>query len=152
MPRSFAAPRWRIDLARTAATGLGGLAALLIANPHGTAATTLLLVVGALLGLFIALGVEWISRLRAEVVRLQSIERERDVEREQSERMRRLLEWQAQVAKREAALNAIHMKIYSDAFLEVGGVQRIPFEALLARIDVSTRAANLHIPLERPDL
>ena len=80
--------------------------------------------------MFIALGVEWISRLRAEVVRLQSIERERDVEREQSERMRRLLEWQAQVAKHEAALNAIHMKIYSDAFLEVGGVQRIPFEAL----------------------
>ena len=80
--------------------------------------------------MLIALGVEWISRVRAEVVRLQSIERERDVEREQSERMRRLLEWQAQVAKHEAALNAIHMKIYSDAFLEVGGVQRIPFEAL----------------------
>ena len=51
----------------------------------------------------------------------------------------------------DEAARSFHLKAYSDAFLEVGGVQRIPFEALLARIEVSTKAANLDIPIEPLD-
>jgi hypothetical protein len=148
---AFAAPRWRVDLARTAITGLGGLGALALVGWHRSGVVTAsALAVGAILGLLVTLGIEWIARLRAEVVRLQGIERERDAVREQGVRLRQLLELQVQVAQREAAVNAVHMKVYSDAFIEVGGSQRIPLDALLARIEVSTKAENLHIPLQPP--
>lgn len=153
MPESFAAPRWRLDLARTAATGLGGLAALAIAGwPRGAALTAGVAAVGATIGLLVALGVEWVGRLRREVIRLQDVERSGEAEREQAGRLRHHLEYQLQVAKREAALNGVHMKVYSDAFLEVEGVKRIPFDAILARLDVSTRAQNLQLPIERPKI
>jgi precorrin-6B methylase 2 len=106
--------------------------------------------VGAIIGLGISLSIEWIARLRGEVGRLQGIEAERDAVREQGERLRQLLEFQVQVAQREAAINLVHMKVYADAFIEVGGTQRLPADALLARIAVSTKAENLDAPLESP--
>jgi hypothetical protein len=148
---TFAAPRWRIDLARTAATGIGGLGALTLAGwPHNAAVTTLLLAVGATAGLLVAVGLETHLRMRSQFARLEDVERQAEADRGQADAIKRHLEWQVQVAKQEAALNALHMKVYADAFHEVGGTKRIPFGALLARIEVSTKAANLHIPLEPP--
>ena len=145
MSKSSAPPRWKAEIGRTIAIAAGGVIIGLLGWSTATAGA-----IGAVAGVIVALGVEWILRLRAEVVRLQGIERERDSEREQAARLKQHMEFQLQVAQRESAIHAVHMKVYSDAFMEVGGVQRIPPEAILARIEVSTKAANLDIPLTPP--
>jgi hypothetical protein len=153
MSESLAAPRWRIDLVRTALSAGGGVAALAIAGwPSSAAAAAAVAALGAFLGFALALGLEWIARLRGEVVRLQRIEKQAEAERQQADAIKRHFEWQLEVAKREKLISEVHMKVYSGAFLEAGGIERVPFEAIMARIDAGSIAAGLNIPLERPEV
>jgi hypothetical protein len=150
--KSFAAPRWRTDVARVVATGFGaGIGLVVFGTNHGAALVAVISTVGAVLGLLLALGGEWISRLRTEVLALQGIERHAEAERVQAGAIKRQLEWQLQVSQREKLISEVHMKVYAGAYRE-GGIARVPFDALLARIEVESIAAGLNVPLERPEM
>lgn len=152
MPQTFAAPRWRVDLTRTALSGIGGVVGLAAAGWVSAAVVTAIAAtLGAFLGFLLALGLEYLSNQRGELVRLQGIERQAAAECEQAEAIKRQLEWQLAVAHRETAIKAVYSNVWHGAFLEVEGVKRIPFDAIMARIEVESIAAGLNVPLERPE-
>jgi hypothetical protein len=152
MVRPFAAPRWRIDLTRVVLSGIGSIVVLWIAGwPREVALSAVAVALGGLLGYGGALALEWIARLRGEVVRLQGIEQQAAAERTQATAIKQQLEWQLQVAQREKLISEVHMKVYAGAFRE-GGLDSVPFPAIMARIDAESIAAGLNIPLQRPEV
>lgn len=153
MLESFASPRWRVDLMRAALSGIGGIVGLAAAGwPSDAALAAFVVALGGVLGFILARCMEYLGNQRSKLAKLEGIERQVAAEREQAAFIKEQLEWQVQVAKREAALNAVSMKVYADAFAEVGGPQRIPFEAMLARIEVTKKAQNLHLPVPPPQV
>lgn len=145
---------WKVDLGRVVLGGLGSVIALTIAGWPGDAAIAAWVGLGGLVvGLLVAFGAEYLLRLRAEVRRLQHIERTNENERKLREQERELWEYQVQLARREAAISDVNSKVYGDIVIELAksGNPAISSAVILARIDNLMTARNLKQPLKPPD-
>ena len=68
-------------------------------------------------------------------------------------KLHKLLEHRAAVAKAEAGINAIHMKVFSDAFIEAQQTKNfLPVSAILARVEVMQKAQGLDRVIPPPRL
>lgn len=136
-------PAWKPELIYALAALVGSaLAGQLLSNdPTVTAAC-------GVLGLALCLAVEWVLWLRAEVRRLQDVE----MEVKQMGQQVAQAEHRAAAAGMEAKINAIHLKEWADAYREAAAGHILPPEAILARIQINQKAANVDKPLTPPDL
>lgn len=144
---------WRVDLARTAAAGLGSLLALTAAGwPADAADAALVGFAGVLLGLAVEFGAEHVLRLRAEVLRLQSIERQLADEQAQRKQERELREYQLMVANRRAAVAEVDVEVWGGLFNEANkaAASPTPVSVILARKEVLQKARGLLEPLPPP--
>ncbi|MDQ4144702.1 MAG: hypothetical protein M3198_13355 [Actinomycetota bacterium] len=143
---------WRVDLGRALSGGLGSVAALTIAGwPSSAPETAWVGLVGLVTGLAIAFSVEYFLRLHAEVKRLHAVERDLENERKQRAEERRLYERQVEIAKREAAINAVDVEVWGGAFNEAQTTGHfLPVSAILARRDMFIKARNLDVPVPPP--
>lgn len=138
----------RLDFIRVAAAGAGTVIALAVtAWPNG-AAGALIGFIGALIGLSLWFGVEFVSGLRVEVERLQNVERELQAERDQRAKERKLRDYQLAVARAEAGINAVDVDVYGGALRETAATgQVLPLAAILARRDALMKARGLDRPV-----
>jgi hypothetical protein len=144
---------WRLDFSRVAAAGFGTIIALAVTAWPGGAAGALVGLTGALVGLSLWFGIEFVSGLRAEVERLRTVERELETEREQRAKERKLREHQLAVAKAEAGINAVDVEVYGGALREAATAgQVLPLTAILARRDALMKARGLDRPVPPPQL
>ena len=102
-------------LGQLLAAGVGTIAALVLTVWPDAAKGALVGLVGAVVGLLLALGTEHVVRLHREVRRLQGIERQSTAEREQRDEERRRRSYQLVVEQRRAAMNKVIFKVYADA-------------------------------------
>lgn len=144
---------WRLDFSRVTSAGVGTIIALVMTGWPGGATGALVGLVGALVGLSLWFGVEWVSGLRAEAMRLQDVERELDAERAQRARERTLREHQLAVARAEAEVNAVDVEVYGGALREAATTGQIfPLTAILARREVLIKSRGLDRPIRPPEL
>ncbi len=123
------------------ATGVGSVVAVAIA---GGAAWAIL---GALVGLLLAFGVEWGVSVRAKLQRLAELEREAESLRQAQELFRQ----QAEAARREAAVSAAWTEVFGGVVSEAISTGRVlPLQALMARAEVTLKARGLDVPLYPP--
>jgi hypothetical protein len=103
--------------------------------------------VGFLVGLLVAFGIEYFARLHGEVKRLRDIERELENERKQRTEEHRLYERQLAIAERAAGINAVDVEVWSRAYNEARETGRfLPLPAILTRRDVLIQAKGLDEP------
>lgn len=107
---------WRAVLLQAVLGGVGSVVALTLAGWPGNAAEAAWVAEGGLVvGVLIAFGIEYVLKLHREIRRLQGIEQNAAAERKQHAEHVKLLEHQVVLAKREAAINAVHLRVYGDA-------------------------------------
>jgi hypothetical protein len=125
------------------------VAALTLAGWPGEAALAAWIgLAGLLLGLAAALVSEYVVHLRQEAMRLQGIERELQLDREQRIEERRLWEYQIAVARREVAVAAVGTEVFGGAFNEAASTGHIlPLAAIMARMEALQKARGLDKPL-----
>jgi hypothetical protein len=144
---------WRLDFSRVASAGVGTIIALVVMAWPGGAEGGLVGLLGALAGLSLWFGIELVSVLRAEVLRLQNVERELEAERGQRAKERELREHQLAVARAEAGVNAVDVEVYGGALREAATTcQILPLTAILARREVLMKARGLDRPIPPPEL
>jgi hypothetical protein len=140
---------WKVDFGRAVAGGVGAIVAPTVAGwPENTVQTALLGFVGLVAGLVIAFGAEYVLRLHSEVRRLHDIERQLKTQSDQHDLERRHAEYRVLVAQREAAVNAVWVKVWGGAYNEAMQTRSfLPVDAILARAEMYMKAENIDKPL-----
>jgi hypothetical protein len=139
---------------RAAGSGLGGIVALWATGwPGHPADAGWVGLGGAIVGLILCLGTEYVLNLNNEVKRLHSLERELEAERSQMSMERTLRDHQVVLAQREATVSSVWTEIWGGAFNEAVSTGHIlPLSAILARAEVTLQAKNLDKPLPESKL
>lgn len=134
---------WPVALGQAVAVGLGGiLAAALVSD------APLVVLAGAVVGLLMALFLEYIVRLHIDVRRLRDAPRQLEAERRLREEERRVWSYQLAGERRRLAVSEIGVKVYSGALSEVDpGGQRLPLPAIMARMQMYQQAQGLDKPM-----
>jgi hypothetical protein len=142
----------RNEVIRVMGAGMGAPLALAIAAwPHAVVVSVAIGLIGAVIGVLFAFGVERLLDGRAELRRLRSRVAEVEAEIENVRKLNELLEHQTRVAQAEAGINAIWMEIYGGALQEAAKTGSVlPMDAILARVQVTQKARGLDRPVPPP--
>jgi hypothetical protein len=142
---------WRSKYAEAIGGAVGVAVALSTAGWPNKTAEAAWALVGLIVGLGIVLGLEYVLHMRAEVKRLHGIEAQAIAERAERAEERKWWEYQIAVAKRESESNAVGVKVFGGVVAEAQRTGHIlPSDAILARMEIETKAANLDVPLGPP--
>ncbi len=144
------APRsWSADLGRVTGGGVGSILALAATGwPSNAAEAAWVGLAGLIIGLMLALGIEYLLRLRAAVGDLHTLARELESERELRGEERKLYDRQLLEERYRVAIAEVDIQVWGDAFNEAARTGRVlPLAAIMARREVTMKARNLDKPL-----
>lgn len=142
---------WKLGLSRAVAGSIGSGTALVLTGPPENPGKALVVgLLGLVIGLLLAFGLEYVLRLHGEVERLQAVESELVAEKEARGRERDLLRHELAVARRALVISEVSVGVWGGAFSEAAAGHVLPLDAILARIGAEQKAKGLDIPLPPP--